>query len=226
MKYKVFFTVLFALFFIIFCKGQSKGEIKREINPGEFLKWEKWGQGEVFEVGEQICLKESDETKGVMLISPSPYEGDVIVRFEVLALTSASVIAVVLAGSNIGESNSLSIPEDYDGNFSFWSEKKDNYFFAFKNAPHGLTPFVAKNPTPGEILASADKNVMMPGLFYNIEVGKVGNKLWFSIDEQKIFEVHDDQVLFGGHVALRVRGTAGFTGACLIKNLSIATEIP
>lgn len=224
-------TFTFILFFTIvgltygqLVQDNLKGLKEEKVSSNELINWRIWGKGEVFNLGDQTCLKEYDETKGVMIVSPKAYGENVILKFKVLALTSASVVAVVISGSDPGRSDELIIPIDYDGNFNLWQEEKENYFFAFKNAPHGLTPFVTKNPKPGKILTSASKNFMVAGLYYDIEVGRKDNKLWLSIDNEKAFEINDEEPLSGGHVALRIRGTAGFKGACLIKDLIIFSE--
>jgi len=182
------------------------------------------GQGETFALAEQTCLKEFDETKGVMLVSPKVYSGDVVVRFKILGLTPATVVAVILSGSDMGESQELSIPENCDGDFSLWYGYKDNYFFVFKNVLHNATPFGRKNALPGEILISANNTMMIAGLYYDIEVGRKKNKLWLSINDELAFEVDDESPLSGGHIALRIRGTAGFKGAGLFKDLMIYSK--
>ncbi|AHM63019.1 hypothetical protein D770_23870 [Flammeovirgaceae bacterium 311] len=223
---------LFAVLFINITgltNAQSTAErpedLKEEkITPAELKEWKIWGAGEAFAIGNQLCLKEHDETKGVMLVSPMAYGEHVVLKFKVLALTAASVVAVVISGSDPGPSVSLSIPRDYDGNFNLWYEEKENYFFAFKNAPHGLTPFVRKNHGSGEILASAPDNSMVAGLYYDVEVGRSGNKLWLTINNEEAFVAEDIAPLSGGHVSLRIRGTAGFKGACLVKDLIIYSK--
>lgn len=227
-KYRVYTWFIF-LMIMGLTQGvaQSNGEslTKRRITSEELLKWDKWGDGEITHMGEQLCIKEADESKGIMLVSPSSFNGTVVLKFKVLALTSASVMAVVLAATDEGKAK-LSIPDSYDGSFGLW-QKKNNYFFAFKNASHNKTPFVVKygNPFSGEELASAEDNYMMAGKYYSIELGKKENTLWLSIDGEKMFEVEDtDHPFQNGHVALRVRGTVGLLGAILIKDLKIYTE--
>ena len=226
MRLKVFLWVAFSFGIIGLTNGQSavdgwEGFQEGNVSSTELEDWKIYGQGKAFAIGDQFCLKEDDETKGAMLISPKAYKKDVVLKFKVLALTASSVVAVVLSGSDPGKSDSLTIPSDYDGSFNLWYEEKDNYFFAFKNAPHGFTPFVRKNSAPGIILASAPENKMVAGVYYDVEVGRKDNKLWLSINDEEVFMVEDEDPLSGGHVALRIRGTAGFTGGCLVKDLII-----
>jgi hypothetical protein len=103
-----------------------------------------------------------------------------------------------------------------------WINNKDNYFYAFRNAPHGFPPFIRKYPVPGnDALVTASENFMVPGVYYSIEAGRMGNKLWLSVDGKKIIEAEDKSMLPGGHIAFRIRGTAGYKAACLIKDLEI-----
>lgn len=93
-----------------------------------------------------------------------------------------------------------------------------------KNAPHDVTPFVRKNPKAQQPLIAAKENSMIAGIYYEIEVGKMEGKLWLSIDGKKIFKTVDANPLGGGHIALRLRGTAGFSAGCLIKDLTISSK--
>lgn len=85
------------------------------------------GEGEVSTWGNQTSIKEADDTKGVMLISPKTYANDVIIRYKVLALTPAKVIVTMLSVSDEGESDGLTIPDNYDGSIGLWTNSKENY---------------------------------------------------------------------------------------------------
>ena len=196
----------------------------QKITTAELSQWTLLGQGEVGTWGDQVFIKEAEESKGIMLVSPHTFTPDIIVRYKVLALTPATVIVTMLSMSDKGDTDKLTIPENYDGSIGIWSAEKENYFFAFKNAPHNVTPFVRKNPDPGITLASARENLMTAGIYYAIEVGKQQGKLWLSIDGKRAFEVKDPDPLSGGHLAIRLRGTAGFQAGCLIKEMEILVD--
>jgi len=90
---------------------------------------------------------------------------------------------------------------------------------------HNLPPFIRKYPEPGrEALVLARENFMLPGIFYDIEIGRIGNSLWLSVDGRKVIETEDESILSGGHLAFRIRGTAGFKAACLIRDVEIYSE--
>jgi hypothetical protein len=199
---------------------------KEVITSSDLAGWDFWGMGKAFDSGGgQFCLTENDSTLGAVLISPHPYVGDVIIRYKTFALTSASVLVVMHSASDLDSDVSLSIPGDYNGAMSLWVNEKDNYFYAFKNASHAYPPFIRRYPVPGgDALVIAEENLMLPGKYYAIELGRIGNKLWLKIDGEQVLETEDESMLPGGHIAFRIRGTAGFKAACLIKDLEIYSE--
>lgn len=199
---------------------------KEVITSKDLTTWGFWGMGKAFDAGGgQFCLSENDSTLGAVLISPESYSGDVIIRYKVLALTSATVLVAMHSVSDLGSNEVLSIPEDYDGNMGLWVSEKDNYFYAFRNEAHGFPPFIRRYPVPGDnALIIAEENFMLPGVYYSIEIGRMDNRLWLSVDGKLIIETVDESILPGGHIAFRVRGSAGFKAACLIKEVEIFSE--
>jgi hypothetical protein len=201
---------------------------KEVIGAQELATWEFWGMGKAFESGGgAFCLTENDSTLGALIISPESYSGDLLIRYKTLALTSATVLVVMHSISDLDSPDQLTLPENYNGNMGLWVNDKDNYFHAFRNAPHNLPPFIRRYPEPGEedqVLAA--ENFMVPGLYYSIEIGRIGRTLWLSVDGKKIVETEDESILPGGHMAFRIRGTAGFKAACLIRDLEIYSEAP
>jgi len=197
-----------------------------QVSADDLENWSFYGLGEAFKSGgAQFCIAENDSTLGAMIVSPESYSGDVIIRYKVLSLTSSTVLVAMISASDMDSSTELTIPDSYDGRMSLWTKEKDNYFFAFRNAPHDRTPFLRKYPVPGsEALASATENIMFPGNHYEVELGRIDNTLWLSVNGEKILETTDDEILPGGHIAFRVRGTANFRAACLIKDLEIYSE--
>jgi len=188
------------------------------------LKWQLLGKGSVFtSTNGQTCLMESENTQGVMLVSPAYYQGDVVVKYKALALTSASVFVTLLSATKT-DAHALNIPEEYDGSMGFWINDAANYFIAFKNAPHGATPFIAKNPGFTTACTASEQDRMVAGVYYDIEVGKQGAKVWLSVDGQKILDWEDEAPIEGGHVALRLRGTAGLKASALIKDFVIYSK--
>jgi len=196
---------------------------KEIISSQDLAGWDFWGMGRAFESGGgQFCLTENDSTVGAVLVSPDSYTGDVIVRYKTLALTSATVLVVMHSASDMDSEEVLRIPEDYNGNMGLWINEKDNYFYAFRNASHNFPPFIRRYPVPGnDALVTARENFMLPGKYYAVEIGRIDKRLWLSVDGRKIIEAEDESILSGGHIIFRIRGTAGFKAACLIKDLEI-----
>ncbi|HKK61086.1 MAG TPA: hypothetical protein VJ951_00920 [Bacteroidales bacterium] len=196
----------------------------KKVSPDELMNWTLLGDGTAQKGGPRVAFQESDDSKGIMFVSPEAYSSDVIVRYKVMALTPATVLVALLSVSDLGETEDLTVPSYFDGSLGLFLQEKENYFFAFKNGPHNLTPFVRKSPYKGESLGSAKENLMIAGVYYDVEVGNYQGKLWLTVDGEKLFEVEDDAPLGGGHIALRIRGTAGLKAACMIKDLEILSE--
>ena len=232
-RISIIWTVVLLVGFYInsHAQQQSKSPLdldkynKELVSSQDLAGWNFWGMGKAFESGGgSFCLTENDSTVGAVLISPESYAGDVIVRYKTLALTSAAVLVFMHSASDVG-SDKLTIPTDYNGNMGMWTSEKDNYFHAFRNEAHNFPPFIRKYPVPGEdAIGMARENIMLPGVFYSMEIGRIGNRLWLSVDGQKIIETVDESILSGGHLVFRVRGTAGFKAACLIKEVEIYSE--
>jgi len=202
----------------------ADGWTAEQVLPDELAAWQLLGDGKVASVmGEQVSLEETGQSKGVMLLSPRYYEGDVVVRYKALALSPATVFVTVLSAKD-QSGDQLTVPGNYDGTMGFWTSETRNYFFAFKNAPHGGTPFITKNPAAEKQANAPGQDGMIAGVYYDIEAGREGTKLWLSIDGKEVVNMVDDSLITGGHIAFRLRGTAGLPAIGLIKDLSIYTK--
>ena len=147
------------------------------------------------------------------------YEGDVVMRYKVMPLNAATVLVNLLCMSDEGESLELTFPDGYDGSMGPILNKED-YFIAFRNSPHATAPFISKNPKAGQ-LAIADKDEMIPGVYYDVEVGRVGKLVWLKVDGKTVVQCTDPNILPGGHLGIRLRGLVGHPAACVIRDLSI-----
>jgi hypothetical protein len=197
---------------------------EEHISAVNLIKWRVLGQGKIFNiVNDQTCLMENDTSLGVMMVSPEYYGQDVVIRYKALALTPSSVMVAIVSASDTLD-NSLKIPEDYDGSMQLWTEKVANYFFAFKNEPHGGNPYIVKNPASSKQSIASKPDNMVAGIYYDIEVSKIGGKLYLAINGKKLVDMDDEKPLKGGHIVFRLRGTAGLKAACLIRDLRIYTK--
>lgn len=213
--------LIIAAFIPVIVSAQSQ-----KLSPEDLNKWLFYGQGtKMVESHNQFLMKEDPEqSNGVMIVSPDSYGENVVVKYDVMTLTPASVLVAILSASNPGEDASLTIPENYDGSMSLWISDVESYFYAFRNGPHNFTPFIRKYPCPegqDPALVSMDKNFMHPGVYYSVEIGREGNKIWCKVDGETILETTDKNAFGGGHIAFRIRGTAGEYAACLIRNVEI-----
>ena len=188
-------------------------------------KWSFYGEGLRAAQNRMFYMEENMDSKGVMVVSPESYTGDLTLRFEIMPMNAASVCVAMIFASDPGGSGGISIPEGYDGSMGLWTDKIANYFFAFHNAAHDRTPFLVKFPSKQE-LGSAEANVVRSGEFSKVEINRRGETLTFSINGQLLFEGKDSQPLKSGHIAFRLRGIPQQAASCLIRNVTIDTNKP
>lgn len=195
-----------------------------EFTADDLMEWEFHGMGTVAKQGSQLLLSESEGSKGVILVSPSSYGKNIIVSYDVMTLTPASVLVVMLSSSNT-ESQSLEIESDYDGSLSTLRDLVSFYMIAFHNAPHNRFPFINKYPKEGgNKLQEAEKTFMHPGIYYHIDVAQEGDNISLFIDGRKVLDVVDTESLPGGKFVFRARGTGHLSASCLIRNLKIYSK--
>lgn len=196
---------------------------EQKVSAEELVKWKLFGNGKVFNIlNGQTCLSEAEDSQGVMLMSPDSY-GDVILKYKVLALTPATVLVTILSASDASDKNTLTIPSDYAGGMKLLNDDSRNYLLAYKNAPHGANPFILKNPGSSISAHAAQPDRMVAGVYYDVEITKSGKTISMRIDGKEMVSMQDDAPLGKGHILFRIRGTAGLTASCLIRDLRILT---
>ncbi|PXA03511.1 hypothetical protein DDZ13_11030 [Coraliomargarita sinensis] len=183
-------------------------------------EWNFYGKGSINFQNRMLYMEETPGSKGVMVVSPQSYEGDIILRYELMPMSAASVCVAIICASDPGEAESLTLPENYDGSMGHWINSLDNYFFAFHNMAHDRKPFGMRFPTKSA-LGEHDDNVMRNGEFHSIEVGRKGKKLWLSVNGKRLFQGVDASPLQLGHIAFRIRGIPQQPASCLIRNVTI-----
>jgi len=214
------------IFLTIICLSFNS-VIAKEIKVGneELGKWTFYGKGVVAEDLNQghTVLAETLDSQGVMLVSPETYSKDIVLSYKIRPLTPESVLVVQLSASDKGETNSISFPNDYDGNMKYLITDIDSYFIAFHNSAHKKTPFIRKYPQelPGKTeLVTAQSNVMTTE-WHDVEVGKKDGGIWLKIDNKTIVETTDNHMIDDGHIIFRMRGTKDRIGVSLIKDVTI-----
>jgi hypothetical protein len=195
------------------------------VAPEALSQWSFYGKGFVAVDAQQrhTVLAETPGSKGVMLVSPASYDGDLVVSYKIRPLTPESVLVAMLSVSDRGADATLHFPEDYDGNMGTLTTDTDNYFVAFHNAAHKLPPFIRRysEQTVGrEQLVIAESNSMTTE-WHAVEVGKQDGRLWLKVDGAIIIEATDATALDAGHFIFRMRGTSERIAVCLIKDLRI-----
>lgn len=195
------------------------------VAPEDLSEWSFYGKGFVAVDAQQqyTVLAETPGSKGVMLVSPTSYDGDLVVSYQIRPLTPESVLVAMLSVSDRGADATLNFPENYDGAMGYLTTDTDNYFVAYHNAAHNLPPFIRRYSaeTIGrEQLVIAESNIMTTG-WHTVEVGKQDGRLWLKVDGAIIIEASDATMLEAGHLIFRMRGTAERIAVCLIKDVRI-----
>jgi len=211
------------LFFTVF---GMQAQTLTKYSPAELVEWQSLGDGKGYVTHGQYYMEEVEGSLGFMIFSPEKYN-DVVLRYEVMTMNAATVLVAILNASDKGVSSDLTITDDNMGSFGFWTKEVEDYMFGFRVMAHNSTPFLRKHPAPeggDSEIGMAEKNVMHSGWRYKVECGKKGSKLWLKIDDETIIEATDDKPLEAGEIAIRVRGTAGDLGKCMIRNLEITGE--
>ena len=211
------------LFFTVF---GIQAQTVKIYSPNDLEKWQSLGEGKGYVTHGQYYMEEVDGSLGFMIFSPEKYT-DVVLRYEVMTMNAATVLVAILNASDLGPSTDLTISNDNKGSFGFWIKEVEDYMFGYRVMAHNSTPFLRKHPAPegGESgIGLAEKDVMHAGWRHTVECGKKGSRLWLKIDDETVIDVSDDKPLEAGKISIRVRGTAGDVGKCMIRNLEIVGE--
>ncbi len=206
--------------------GNYNDFMVEEFSHKDLLKWESSGIGIIANGShKQLIISETDSSKGIMIISPEIYGKSVILSYDVMTLRPATVLIVELLARN-KENFNLELPENYDGNVKYLFKNVNMYMFTFHNAAHNKPgPFIRKYPEPGmEPLVKSETAVMQSGVYYNVELGKIEDKLFFKVNGNTILETTDPNPYDGGKIILRIRGTAHEKASCLIRNVRIYSK--
>ena len=241
-SYAAFGFVVFVLCLIMIRGLTAQGEEGSKFNQlmknakefnaeaaGNLSDWELLGRGELeFDEDENaFMLFETPGSAGVTVVSPETYGSDVTVTFMARPTTHASVNVVMLNVSDAGSGGDIVVPENYDGNFGFWTAGTvQNYLFAFHNAAHDRLPFIVK--CPGFVtLAEGEKHHVEPGRWQKVEISRKDSILRLKVNGITVIETIDqdsENEIPGGKVCLRLRGTADALASCLFKNVVITEE--
>lgn len=107
MKYSTFLGTL------VLCTSLFSTLFAEEIPTKTIAEtWTSYGMGVVRYQNRMLFLQEAEETKGVGVMSPEAYGENVVLRYEIMPITPASVCVAVLSASDKGDGKSLTFAED------------------------------------------------------------------------------------------------------------------
>ncbi len=192
---------------------------QQDIPARDLVQWNKWGEGTCIELQDGVLMQEGETSKGLMLVSPANFPDAFVLRFSMVALTSSTVMVTVLQAADTGNAHTLTIPGNYDGSMGIWNTEKRSYFVAFRNAPHGATPYIGKQPGLGMVKAPVPDD-LLPGKKMMVEVGVQSNRVWLKVDGKVLVDSPEKKTYPGGRFAFRIRGLPGLPAACLLRELS------
>ncbi len=230
MKTIVSRTILFCL--LVLLVNCSETTLNKEIITAQELStWRTLDNGKSTVVGEELIIEETEGADGYFLVSPKSYKGDIILNYKVKALSDSAVLIALFSASDAGESQGITLPPEDTKGMGFWTWRThlEHYNLTFNNVSHNYKPFFFKNISPrskGFHLTKAE-NIMGIHEWYDVEIGKQGNRLWFKLNDKMIFEQEDCNPLSGGHLIFRISGTTGekvIFAKAVLKNLIISHE--
>ncbi len=225
----VLMTMSASLCFTVLVNAQPL--IRESISAKKLQAWTTLDKGKTSVNKDELIIEEIQGSDGYFLISPKSYEGDLILNYKVKTMSESSVLIVLFSASDKGQSSNLTLPppETTGRGFWDWRTNLEHYNLTFNNQSHGITPFFFKNETAYKkgFHQRAKSNIMEVGAWYEVEIGKVENRLWFKLNDKIIFEQEDCNPLANGHVIFRISGTTGeqtILAKAAIKDLAISLQ--
>ncbi len=206
-----FYSFVVSIIFVLILTGcESSIGIEDKITSEELLTWKTLGKGKTSIQHQEFIMEEIDSSDGFFLIGPKSYQGDMVLQYKIKALSEASVLIVLFSASDSSETLELTIPQENSKNEDIWKWRREmnHYNLTFNNKSHGYTPFFYKNISSLErdFHLRKQDNIMKPNQWVTVEIGKKKGKVWFSLNDDIVFEHTDMPSLLGGHVIFRISG--------------------
>ncbi|AWX45834.1 hypothetical protein HME9304_02864 [Flagellimonas maritima] len=202
-----------ALIAMLIATAFSCGQKKERITPEELATWQTFDKGKTTVEDDMLIVEETEGSDGYFLISPKEYETDFTLTYKVKALSESTVLITLFSVLQEGNYGTFSVPpisatprEVWD-----WRSNMKQYNLTINNRSHGITPFFFKNIPPSSrgFNERLEVNIMEIGQWYDIEIGKKENRLWFKMNGKTFFDVEDTDPYQKGRLIFRISGTTG-----------------
>lgn len=190
------------------------------IDTAQLKEWRFLGEGSVDWMANGLLLRESDTSKGVVLMSSENFPANYRIRFQVVPL-SLSTVMVFMGSIQLPVDAEARLLNDYDGGIDLWLNTP-NTFFAFRNYPHNSLPYISF-PATGIPTLRGQKDITND-LLLQVELGIRNDKLWCKVNGEMLVGGAGGFEFSSGRAAFRIRGVNGFPAACIIHNIEIAKE--
>lgn len=210
MKNRAQLIAIVILSAITFGCGQSN---KEKITPEELATWQTYGKGQSTIQNNMLLVEETEGSDGYFLISPEQYETDFTLTYKVKALSESTVLITLFSVLQEGDNGTFSVPSESATPREVWNWRSGmkHYNLTVNNRSHGITPFFFKNVPPSSrgFNERLGENIMEVGQWYDVEIGKKENRLWFELDGKPFFDVEDAEPYKKGRLIFRISGTTG-----------------
>ena len=209
MKIKLQVTLFILLTIMTFGCSQNK----EEITPEELATWQTFDKGKSTVEDDMLIVEETEGSDGYFLISPKLYPKDFTLNYKVKALSESTVLINLFSVLQDGDNSSFSLPPHTATPRVVWNWRTamKHYNLTYNNRSHGNTPFFFKNTAPNSIVSreQLDENIFEVGQWYDVEVGKKDNRVWFKLNDKVHFDFEDASPIEGGRLIFRISGTTG-----------------
>lgn len=210
MKSRLQITLFTLIMVITFGCSQNSQE---KITSEELATWQTFDKGKSTVQDDMLIVEETEGSDGYFLISPKEYETDFILTYKVKALSESTVLITLFSVIQEGDNSNFSVPPVSATPREVWNWRSGmkHYNLTINNRSHGITPFFFKNIPPSSrgFNEKLEENIMDVGKWYDVEIGKQQNRLWFKLNGETFFDVKDTDPYQKGRLIFRISGTTG-----------------
>ncbi|TPN87371.1 family 16 glycoside hydrolase [Aquimarina algicola] len=205
-------TILLSISVIRLSYGQI--QLKEEkITPEELVTWQTFDKGKSYIRDNELIVEETEGADGYFLISPKTYAKDFVLKYKVKPISKSTVLITLFSAIQDEKSEQFGLPKETATPREVWEwrTKMKHYNLTINNASHGNKPFFFKNISPHfrGFYKSLPNNIIGVGHWYDVEIGKEGNRLWFKLNDKTYFDVEDCNPFEGGRLLFRISGSTG-----------------